>query len=299
MTTLTASIQDRIVSAFDFSVDKFPLGGPEGMSTPLYGMFRSDNCEFVGQNAVKKNYHPHTTDDVLALTESASEAFDGIGDVKCYFKHGHHVFIQPSREDRLRVYGTNDNVFPRLVIRAWYGGKAFSASIGYYRDLCRNLAMLESVNSAHVSIRHDSNLRTHMDELIENFRTLREGWNRVCEFITTMESREVTLNSFLDTIYPVPSDDSAQRARTIHENRTVAIFNRVQNERFRSGRPAFANGDFTVSVWEAYNAVQGYNQHVATRRGEQTDISRVFNAMNAPAVRHAERHAAELVAVAA
>jgi hypothetical protein len=43
-----------------------------------------------------------------------------------------------------------------------------------------------------------------------------------------------------------------------------------------------------VSAWEAYNAIQGYVQHDASRRGNPSDIDRVILAAADPAVLRAE-----------
>ena len=48
------TVLDSVKAAFPFSVDKYPLSGPDGMRTDLYGLFRSDNAEHVGK-AVSKN----------------------------------------------------------------------------------------------------------------------------------------------------------------------------------------------------------------------------------------------------
>ena len=48
-TVSPVSAADQVRSAFDFTVDKFPLSGPDGMRTPWYAMFRSDSNEVVGR----------------------------------------------------------------------------------------------------------------------------------------------------------------------------------------------------------------------------------------------------------
>ena len=166
-------VSAKVRDAFNFNVDKFPLSGPDGMSTPLYGLFRDDTSKLVGSSSVTKRYVPHQTDDVLALVDAAAEAFDGEIDVKCHFRDGHYVNIMPTRADRLKVFGETDNVFPRIVVNAGYDGKAFRATMGYYRDLCRNLAMLRQVEGTTVAIRHTSSLRGKMDDLIATFNTLK------------------------------------------------------------------------------------------------------------------------------
>ena len=282
-TVLTVS--DRVRSAFDFSVDKFPLSGPESMRTPFYGLFRSDNQEVVGR-PVSRLYVAHQTDDVLALVDAASEAFKGVADVECYFRDGHYVSIQPSDEQRLAVFGTADNVYPRVMIRAGYDGKAFKASLGYYRDLCRNLSIIRRVSGTTVSIRHSSGLREKMDDLVRTFETVKAGWSSLSDVIQHMESRKVSMVDFLDAVYGKPKDSNA-RTVTIHENRTKAIFRRLQRERFTSGRPSIGS-DFVVSAWEAYNAVQGYVQHDASRRGRVSDFGRAVAASSDRAVDRAE-----------
>jgi hypothetical protein len=293
------SIVDRVSQAFNFTVDKFPLSGPDGMRTPWYGMFRSDTNAVVGNGSVTARYCPHQTEDVLALVDAAASAFDGIGNVDCYFRDGHYVAIQPTKEQRQAIFGTADNVFPRIIIRAGYDGKAFNAAIGYYRDACRNLAILREVTGTTVSIRHTSGLRGRMDSLIGSFNVLRESWGNLTTVIQHLEGTRVSLAAFLRDVYGEPEADSG-RAVTVHRNRTEAIFRRVADERLRTGRGAIGS-DFMVSGWEAYNAVQGFVQHEATRKGSQnrsavSGFGRIIAAANDAAVHRAERAAMQLLA---
>jgi hypothetical protein len=293
------SIVDRVSQAFNFTVDKFPLSGPDGMRTPWYGMFRSDTNAVVGNGSVTARYCPHQTEDVLALVDAAASAFDGIGNVDCYFRDGHYVAIQPTKEERRAIFGTADNVFPRIIIRAGYDGKAFNAAIGYYRDACRNLAILREVTGTTVSIRHTSGLRSKMDSLIGSFNVLRESWGNLTTVIQHLEGTRVSLADFLREVYGEPSSDTGREA-TIHRNRTEAIFNRVANERLRTGRGTIGS-DFMVSGWEAFNAVQGFVQHDATRKSSArgsavSGFGRIIAAANDAAVHRAERAAMQLLA---
>jgi hypothetical protein len=45
---------------------------------------------------------------------------------------------------------------------------------------------------------------------------------------------------------------------------------------------------FVVSAWEAYNAVQGYTQHDASRKGNATNFDRILLASRDKNVRMAE-----------
>lgn len=284
---IAATVRQR----YPFSVDRFPLRGPDGLSTPWFGLFRSDTGQAVGGGSVTNRYEPHTTDDVIALVDAAGAAFDGVASLKCGFSDGHFVIAEPTDRQRLRVFddGRNggDDVWPRLFISAPYGGSgAFRASVGFYRDVCRNLSRMQSVSGVSVTIRHTSSLRQRMDELIETFGGLRDAWGNMTQVIQQMESRRVNMVEFLRSVYGEPDRDTG-RGVTLHRNRTEAIFRRLTSERMRTGRGDMTTG-WEVSAWEAYNAVQGYVQHDASRRGHPSDIDRIILASTDAAVRRAE-----------
>ncbi len=279
---------EAVRSAFDFSVVKMPLSGPDNMSTPWYGLFRDDNGQVVGNGSVTDRYLPHTTDDVLALVEASGEVFGDDFNVDCYWRQGHYVSITPSLTYRRSIYGTSDNIFPRLVIGAGFDGRPFQASLGYFRDLCQNMAMMSSIESISVSFRHTNSLRPKMDSLISTLSNLRNGWDNLTDIIQGMEGATLNMVEFLDDVYGTPDADASNRAVTMHRNRTEAIFRRLATERHASGRPSLDN-TFQVSAWEAYNAVQGYAQHDQSRRGNATQWDRILLASRDQHVRKAEQ----------
>ena len=280
-----STILETVKSKFDFSIEKFPLAGPDGLKTPVYGLFRSDSGEYVGRPC-SKHYVAHQTDDVMALVESASEAFDGIGSLQCHFRDGHYVSIAPSKDERRAIFGTADNIFPRFIVNAGYDGRAFSATVGFYRDACSNLAMMRQVSGTTASIRHNSNLREKMDDLIQTFSTLRESWATLADVAAELQTRQVRMADFLDQVYGQPNENS-KNSMTRHKNRTEAIFRRLSRERFTTGRGSL-DSEFNVSAWEAFNVIQGYVQHDATRKGNPSDFARIISAANDQAVKKAE-----------
>ena len=296
MQIFSQDISSKVQGDFNFSVDKFPLSGPDGLSTPWYALFRSDTSEVVGNGSVTSRYVPHQTDDVLALVDAAGEAFDGKINCTTHFRDGHYVSLQPTDHERLKVYDDQDNVWPRILINAGYDGRAFQATMGYYRDLCRNLAELKRVEGTTVSIRHTSGLPGHMDSLIATFNTLKESWAGLSDIIMQLQNEEVQMVDFLNEIYPQPETDASKRGVTVHKDRTEAIFKRLQSERFRSNRPAMGS-DYAVSAWEAFNAVQGYVQHDAqSKKGFKSDFDRILRASRDANVRKAESLVMSLVA---
>ena len=300
---ISASVRE----AFSFDVEKYPLSaimGTEVLPTDQYGLFRSDTGYLKGVKSVSPRYGPHTTDDVCAVVDAAGEAFDGEIACKTHFRNGHYVSIQPTNAQRLAIYkdADTDNVFPRIVINAGYDGKAFSATMGYFRDACSNLAMMRMVEGTNVSIRHTSGLRGHMNELIATFNTLKNSWGNLTNIIQRLESTDVRMTDFLNEIYGQPTAEQlalaatgqAVRAVTTHQNRTEAIWKRLNRERNLTGRPQLTN---TVSAWEAYNAVQGFVQHDAqAKEGFKGEFDRILRASNSKEVRAAEKLALELSA---
>ena len=285
---MSISIADKVRQAFPFEVQKLPLRGPDNMQTPFFGLFCDDNGEIAGNIAVSRHYQPHTTEDVISLAEAAATVFDGeVADVDCQFNNGHHIIISPGPGHRRSIYGTRDNVFPRMVIRAAYNGKAFQGSIGRYRDACSNLHMPRMVAGIRRSIMHRGNLRSDMNAIIDDFKIVAARWDNLVDAAKQMEEREIRFAEFLDKLYPEP-DPTNRNATTRHQRKIEKIFHRLMNERIQTGRPSIGR-EYVVTGWEAYNAVQGYVQHDRTRRGNPSPVQRSLLALNDATVARAER----------
>ena len=293
----SSDVSAAVRSAFDFTVDKFPLFGPENMRTDQYGLFRSDTGYLTGVKSISKQYVPHTTDDVCALVEAASTAFGGHLDLKCHWRNGHYVSIAPTLEQRRSVYGTADAIWPRIMLRGGFDGKGFKATMGYWRDLCLNMSMLETVESTSVSIRHSSNLRGQMDELIHSFEGLKDGWENLTAVAESMQSRTVNRLDYVREVFKdrMPSQDQLNllalnpnakiRAAKVWQKMLKAMQDRLDSESIRSNR---AVGRQEVSAWEAFNMVQGYIQHDAqAKTGFKDQFSRILRAANDKHVKRA------------
>ena len=293
--TLNAGVVDQVKAEFNFQVDKFPMTGPDNMKSPCYGLFRSDNSEFVGScnNTKSKDYVPHQTDDVIALVEASSTLFDGDVDVRCHFNDGHYVSVQPPASNRLAVFGQKDNVFPRIIINAGYNGTSFKASMGYYRDLCSNLSMMRMVKGTTVSIRHMSNLRAEMNELVDTFGVLGESWDGLAERIQALEATKVNIESVIESIYGKLPEEQG-RKKTTHDNRTKSIIHRIFNEQFKAGR--VTDDPEHVTAWEMFNGIQGYSQWTRSPNSNRTDFERAIKSFSDTNVHDAEKLLVGMVA---
>lgn len=315
----STAIAAIIREAFPFEVEKLPLHGrrtipghyetqtedygppvwvasvDETLDTPHFGMFRNDTWDCVG-NTFKKNYVPHSTEDVITVTEAGSTAFDGDVSIVCHFKNAHYVHIRPTRERRTEIYGTEDNIFPVMGIRGGFDGRGYEAWLGFGRDMCSNMAELKTVASCRVSIHHNQNLRANMDELIETFANLKQNWTELVTAVQTMESNMFNIDWFIEQLYPAPAEDASQTTVTNYNNRIRAIKERLGAEYTRTGRPRYAvwfDKDKLIhgecSGWLLFNAIQGYVQHDGRGAGTRTEFQGMIRASNATVVHKAER----------
>lgn len=275
------AIKDQIDREFPFTVDKFPLSGPDGMKTDLYGCFRSDTCENVG-GAVKKNYLCHTLDDMKALAIAGMTGFDG-AQLRCSWNRGHCLIIEPTKEYRRAVYGTQDAIFPRAIIKAGFGGlKGVDGFAGLHRDACLNLMRLRVAGKVvRMKIKHTTGLMDKINSLVQEFQRLLQSWNGIVDQAVEMNSRELDFRSFIREVYPMPEAPTPRQIVT-YDDRILAVIRRVEKERKGFGR---LNSSLAkATAWEAYNAIQGYEQHDARRHGRMDYYQRAFLAMETPAV---------------
>lgn len=295
---VSASVRD----AFNFDVDKFPLSGPDNMKTDQFGLFRSDTGYIDGVKSISSRYVPHSTDDVCALVEAAADSlFEGEVECKAHWNRGHYVSIKPTQDRRVSIYGTNDSIFPAVIIRGGFDGKGFHGTMGLYRDACQNLEMMRRVAGANVSIRHTSGLRDRMNYLLDTFGELEEGWNNTIAAAKQMEDVKVDFERFIAETFadkaPAETDFAAVqggakvRSVTVWQDRIKAITKRVKHELVSTGRGAVADGSDVgeISGWMAYNAVQGYVQHDAqSKTGHKSNFARILRAASDKHVRIAE-----------
>ena len=94
----SSDVSATVREAFNFSVDKFPLFGPDNMKTDQYGLFRSDTGYIDNVKSISGRYVPHTTDDVCALVDAASTLFDGEVECKTHWNKGHYVSVAPTKD---------------------------------------------------------------------------------------------------------------------------------------------------------------------------------------------------------
>ena len=281
----TQSIRDVILEKFPHEINKVQLSLPNGTPSQHYSLMYGDSELPV---SFKKNYVPHTREDVCVLADAANEAFGGDVKISAVFDKGHLLCIAPTDKYRRSVFGGEggDSINPRLIIDAGCDGSAFKASMGWYRDVCNNLTWLKSVAVVSESIRHSSNLITRRDELVDSFSIVAQGWEKTVDFLAAMEQREIRVAALLRELWG-DRPDSAGRGQTTYDARIAAIEGILTRERLALGKPT--ENVTVATAWEAYNAVQGYCQHSKTRQGANDDMTRIVKASRDSDVMQAER----------
>ena len=116
MNVKATDVMDLINERFNFEVLKLPLAGPDNLRTPYKGLFRSDTGACIGRTSVGVDYQVHTNQQVTNLVRAGMSLFGDEVDLACHFRDGHYVTIKPTIEERHEVYGTDDNIFPVLML---------------------------------------------------------------------------------------------------------------------------------------------------------------------------------------
>lgn len=288
------NIVDQIKQKFPSSVKKVPLmvadpEFPRSIDTGMYGLYaydyQSNSYVQCCPHSVSKKYRPHQLSDIIAMVESVSSVWGDVVLDKCRWRYGHHLSLTPSLEERKEIKA-GDGIFPRIIIDAPYDG-VFRASIGFYRDLCKNMAMMGSVQSTSVTIRHTARLDEHMQELIGKFSNLKLAWSSVLSACHEMENKTVSLRDVLESaLGPRPVEEGrslnswVKKASKIQEIAARETY-QLTGESYRTDQ---------LTGWIAFNAVQGYMQHHTRRQGQPTADARAFMAMNDDVVRRVESY---------
>ena len=282
---LTDEARNRLRSAYPEIIAKGSLacnsvlGGTnlialKPIETPHYGIFASDMVNGPGAGLVcigkacSDRYLPHETEDILRIADAATTVFDGFDDkpkVSGYFREGHYLTITPSDAMRHKIKGAGkDHVFPRIRISASYKAQSITAQLGFYRDLCSNLVMLQTVSETQVKIRHNQKLEERMRELIAQFSDLSNRWSTVTDHLDQLAATRITLSDALEKVFPAPEKEEG-RVVTTYDKRIRAIIRRLQEEQTVADIPHPLHVA-TVSGWSFLNAVQGYIQHTVSRK---------------------------------
>lgn len=146
------------------------------------------------------------------------------------------------------------------------------------------------------TIKHTKQLRDAMPQLIAQFADVASRWSEVVAFTQRMGEHRVNVDAFLNSVYGEPKETDGNRKKTTRSNLYNAITRRMMGERVKLQQPLADPSKATL--WEVFNAVQGYHQHDIPRRGGNDNAeSRVWLGLDDPNVSRAMGEVNALLAV--
>ena len=291
MTTLPINIEAQF-EKFPKQIIKRRLFGPYGEETGVYGLF-DENRNFIGRSSVTERYVPHQLEHIRPIVESVL-GLPGFEDPKvtAEWKNGHYVRIQPSDAYRREVF-KGDSIWPQLDLWFGLGGLPARGRLPMKRDACSNLMMVRNSSEINFSIKHTKSLETRIATIQDQFYNIVANWDAVVDHCKAMHAKRINLKDLLAEMFPAPQGD-AKRAVTNHNDKINAIWSRVMQESHKLNleSPSLANP--ITTGWMAYNAIQGYRQHTASRKGEKgmsqerKDFERSVSVLDDSTVQRAE-----------
>ena len=279
-------VRDEIQQAFPFDVVKkqfLTLDDPQlGLSfspSDRYGLYRSDTGSHIAGTAVSKSYTCHQTADIIRPAVAIAEMFEDDGlEVRCHWRAGHVVSLAPTKESWKVSITEKDVIQPRAFLSAGYNGLPFSLQVGLYRPMCTNLAVFQSIESSSYKFKHTLKMHERLDDFNEELEQLREGWRATIVRCQQYENTRVWLRPILEETIgrkydPVGMSD---QEKDRYVKTWDGIVKRIRQEaeisqrEFREvvcpHRELVTETDTQVSAWQAYQGIQGYYQHVASRQ---------------------------------
>lgn len=256
-----------------------------------FGYFRADSGEQVSFVS-KGGYEMTTHDDYIALATAGLTAMSRLtdgefsGNIRANWSMSRSfaeatIIIEPSDDERRSLYdiGGHDAIWPRLIIRAPFG-RPFSVVGGFFRDACRNLDIPQIAGASfNVSIRHTSQLRDRMPDLIECCNES-ATFDTMVESVRNLNETQVVAMNAIRDIYPEPereSDSKAGNTWSRWNNRVEAIRRRIDREQavLRSNVQ-----EGYCSAFQLIEACTGYIQHEKSRRNSPDETGRMVLALN-------------------
>ena len=247
-----------------------------------YGLAKYDQASNTvmqcSKQSVSSRYVPHQTQHIKDAISQLDSIFPSMTLGYCRWNYGHEIAIQPTEKDRM-IAQRKDSVVPRIIIRAPYDA-AMTVSIGFYRDMCANMAMFRRVADTHIRIRHVSSLEHRVQELVEQMATINTRWPAMMAHISDMRSKHVHMDDVMHLVYGDKPTDTTRKANTWQK--------RVDMIRARMAAEQLHTGEEQPNGWLAFNAIQWYEQWKTPRRGNLTTHERAYAALFSSNVQRAE-----------
>lgn len=249
---------------------------------------RLNETKIACPHSVSSRFGFHQTSDLLPLVDAFSDVFGDACNVNCYWKHGQHIIMQPSNDMRETIFDSNkgntkpDTLAFRLCVSARYDKPLVFTGAGF-RDACRNLLMPRTVEGITRRVTHHRRIHSNISLVTEEFKALKDKWSVLVNWAKYLESKTVMLEDVVKEVY-------GQVETTRQADRNNKIFQRAISESIAIGREIpDSDYGYRTTAWQALQAIQGYEQHTASRRGNPGTNARAWMVQGNRHVSRAER----------
>lgn len=243
-------------TGLNWSVEKKPLFSAEGLETQSYGIFRSDNNQWLG--TAGERYTPYQNaqlvERMVELTDTAGIPINKGGQLQ----GGRKIFLQAELEQE-RVGASNIKRYITAMnshdgstsIAFGVANKVVVCSNGFYRTL-------KQMKSKH---RHTINAESSISISISQLQdAIREEFNLIQTYkaFDATKLSDESVDRTIRKLFNVSLDAPSNSISTRKENQVNSFAQSLATEVDTHGK----------TLWSLFNAVTRYTNHVAAPKGE-------------------------------
>ena len=269
------SVQDvaREVGA-DFDIEYVPCGyvGDDGYFVePLYTkgphigqsrdryILRADTEAVLGVHSGKypdRDAYSHVFDTLEQLWPNSCEAISVFGD-------GERVVVEQVLDEPINL-GGGDEIQPYLYTRMSLNGQWKTETIPVHRRLsCENmLGYVGQIIGVRATKNHDT-LLTLRSATLDRAMAQQETLVQMARVFTDQAFTDEQFMSMMATLVPHPVPDAHERTMTAWAHKRGAMLAQWKQEKDQWG----------ASMWTAYNAAQGAEQHRISKNYKNTEAA--------------------------
>ena len=177
---------------------------------------------------------------------------------------GERVVVEQVLDEPIDL-GGGDSIQPYLYTRMSLNGKWKTECIPYHiRAFCENMLGYGGGLFGVRATRNHDNLLTMRASLIDRSIAQGEALRTMADVMRSQEFTDAQFTRMVQHLFPVLEPDAHQKTVTARANKVAAVTRKWVDER----------DTFDQTMWAAYNAVQGAEQHLINANYKSTDAAR-------------------------
>ena len=282
-------------ATMDFEVPTYDRGDFKGQAKDQY-IERTDTQQMLGNHSGKypdREGYNHVFNTLEELFPESCESVTVYG-------HGERLVVEQVLDDPIDL-GGGDTIQPFIYTRMSLNGTWKTEVIPIQRRIsCENmLGHKGSIVGVKATRNHDNILTMRSDVLEQSMYQARE-LALFAEELSMYDADRAMFQRMLDEIIPLPEEDASSRLQTSIARKRGSVVNAWNEEMSRFGTQKW--GMPTGSLWLAFNAFQGAEQHrinqgyKSTEESSQKALAKSLDGKT-PIADAAEQYLRELVSI--